>query len=119
MISWRVSANSGAASAARKVRRAISSAVAGIDTNVTFGEIAGPEARTAFAFATDLEMDRALRLIEPLLEAHFGEFRRQTTVAHGHALHHDIDRRRIKNNVCISGSRKVGKECRSRWSPYH
>src|SRR5712671_1308114 len=98
MISWRVSANSGATSAARKARRAISGAVAGINTNVTFGEIAGPEARAAFALAADLEMDRALRLIEPLLEARLGKFRRQTAAAHGHALHHDIDFRRIEGD---------------------
>src|SRR5579859_2051322 len=106
MVSWCVSANSGASRAARNARRAISGAVAGIDTNVTFSEIAGPEACAAVALATELKLDGALRLIEPLLETLLGELRRQTTAANGHALHRDINLRRIESRARISGGRK-------------
>src|SRR5262249_14017430 len=105
-ICCRVSANSGTPSAARKVRRAISGAVAGIDTNVTFGEIAGPEARASRALAADLELDRALRLIELLLEARLGKLRRQSAAAHGRPLHDDIDLPRIESHARIPRGRE-------------
>nr|WP_178139008.1 hypothetical protein [Enterococcus faecium] len=36
---------------------------------------------------------------------------RQYLIKHGHAKHWSTD--------CRSEERRVGKECRSRWSPYH
>src|SRR3989442_11219278 len=91
----------GASSKARKHfgMRALCS-IAGVDANVAFRKIAGPEARLAFAFASDHKPDLALRGIELRLQPGLVEWRGQPARTDAHVLHVDIHLARIE---CDSG----------------
>src|ERR1022692_831649 len=88
------------------VRRVNSGPVAGIDLNVTLGEIAGPEARGALALTADGHPDFALRRFQPLLELRFGEGRGQAAPAHRHILHVNVGLGGVEGHTGIARGRK-------------
>ena len=44
---------------------------------------------------------------------------RKVAVSLGATVIHENDREILFTSICRSEERRVGKECRSRWSPYH
>src|SRR3954467_959915 len=88
MMSCVVSAHSSSALASSS---ACLSPVAGIDADIAFGEIAGPEPGGAFAFAPNLETDFAVLRFQLLFQRRFGERGRQTAAADQRVLQVDID----------------------------
>src|SRR5207237_1302395 len=81
----------------------VSRAVARVDVDVAFGQVAGPEAGGAFAFAADGEANFALGRIELFLQRGLGERRGQAGAADGRALQVDIDLRGIERHAGVSG----------------
>src|SRR5678816_4251902 len=71
-------------------RRVILSPIAGVDADVSFGEVAGPEPRFAFAIAANAEADLALLVVELLFQFLLRERRGQPSLADGHSLHVNI-----------------------------
>src|SRR3712207_9592973 len=73
--------------------------------------VAGPE-----------RMERAIRGIEAELEQRLAELEKQGKLLEAQRLRmrttYDIEMMR-QVGFCRSEERRVGKECRSRWSPYH
>src|SRR5579871_2235937 len=105
-MSWCVSAASGAAaSIRRKKRRARLRPVAGINSNVAFGEIAGPEASAAFAAAAHLKLDGALGEVELLLQIVLRERRRQAAPADQYILQANVDLAGVESYARIAGGR--------------
>src|ERR1700722_3009898 len=88
--------------ASRKVRRHISSPVTGVDADVSLGEVAGPEARRASAFAAHGQADLALRGVQLLLQLVLGKARGEAATAHRHTLQVDIDAARIEGHAGIA-----------------
>src|SRR5512141_357177 len=76
----------GARASARKAS-SISGPVTGVDADVAFREIAGPETRLALAPAADGEPDVALRRIQFALQRGFGELGGQPAPADRDPLH--------------------------------
>src|SRR5258706_6238495 len=79
-----------AASMPRNFLRGNSSAIAGIDADVTLGEIAGPKTRLPFALAANCEANLALRRVQFLLEIVFGKACGKACAADVDAHHRDI-----------------------------
>src|SRR5258708_23063961 len=94
--SARVSARADAAIAASSVRRSIMTlgAVAGVDLDVAFGQVAGPEAGGAFALAANNQADLALRRFELPLQLGLGEWGGEAGAA---------DRRRLQVDINFAG----------------
>src|SRR5436305_760815 len=79
-------AASGISSSARRI---ISGPVAGVDSDVAFGQVAGPEAGRALSLAAHRHANLAIGRIQLSLELFFGEGRGQPAAAHRHTLHGD------------------------------
>src|SRR5579872_7134498 len=71
-----------AALAIRNARRLISGPVAGVDPDVAFGQVAGPEPRRAFAFAANGQADFAFGGIQLLFEVCFRKGRSEPAAAY-------------------------------------
>ena len=84
-----------------------SGAIAGVDVDVAFGQVAGPEAGGAFAFASNREADLALLGIEFLLQRGLGERRGQASAADGRFLQVDIDLGRIERDAGVSAAERM------------
>ena len=61
---------------------------------------------------TQLAEEGAVQLFRPLLNNDY-------ILGAVGVLQFDVITSRLKNELCRSEERRVGKECRSRWSPYH
>src|SRR5271168_4612738 len=88
--------------ASRKVRRHISGPVTGVDADVAFREIAGPEARRAPALAAHGHADLALRGVQLALQLVFVKARGEPTPAYRHTLQVDIDAARVEGYTGIA-----------------
>src|SRR5258705_5982306 len=83
--------------AINRTRLAVLSAITRIDADVALGEIASPKAGRPFAFASNHEMDVALRRIQLLFQHVLGEPHRETATAYSDPLHRDIHFVRFEN----------------------
>src|ERR1039457_2648450 len=84
-------------------RRVMSGPVAGVDPDVAFRKVAGPEARFAFSLPSDGQPDFAIRGVQFHLQFLLGERRRQAALAYRYALHVDVGLRRIEGDPRIPG----------------
>src|SRR5664279_640771 len=75
---------SGSSNIARRVIfiRYGSGPVAGVDPDVSFGKVAGPEARLALSLPSHVQTNLAVRGVQPGLQFLLGERRGQPTLAH-------------------------------------
>src|SRR5579871_1839463 len=92
------SAKAAAAAANRTALRTI----ARINLNVLFGQVAGPEARTAGAPRMQDDLDQALGFIELAFQLGFREIGGETGAAHGRPLQINIDFRRIERYAGVA-----------------
>src|ERR1017187_1379002 len=83
---------------ASSVRRIISSPIAGVDFNIAFGQIAGPEAGGPFALAPDSDADFAIGRAQFGLQLGLRKRRGQPAAAHQHALHVHVGLRRVERH---------------------
>src|SRR6516165_12073005 len=74
----------------KKARRSMSGPVAGVDADVAFGEVAGPEAGFAPSLPFDVEANLAFRRIEFELQVLLGKGRRESGLTDQHALHVNV-----------------------------
>src|SRR3954469_12567215 len=79
------------ASAVKRASSIPSSPVAGVDVDVVFGQIAGPERRRTLRLSRDTEDDGNIRVIEALLHIGLIEWGGEPIAAHLHVLQGDID----------------------------
>src|SRR5690242_19336521 len=91
-----------ATEASSKARRVISRPIARVDADVALREVAGPEARLAFAFSPNVDANLAVRRVELLLEVGLGKRRGNTALADRDALHVDIGLRGIERDTGIA-----------------
>src|SRR6476646_1115071 len=77
--------------------------VTGVDADVAFGEIAGPETGFTLSVALHLETDQALFLIQFLFQCGCGELRRKPAYANRHALQRYVHLRRIELDAGVTG----------------
>src|SRR5215472_7312874 len=87
-------------------RRTISGPVAGVDLDIAFGEIAGPEASGALSLAAHGDADFAIGRIQFLFELRFAERRGEAGAAYGHALHDDVGLSGVEGDARVAGSGK-------------
>src|SRR5579872_1345400 len=92
--------------AKQQARRNTLRAVAGIDLNVFFREVAGPKSRAARASAMQDDADAAFGFIQFFLEVRFGEIGRQARAANRHVLQVDVHFGGIERDASIAGRRK-------------
>src|SRR5436305_10415149 len=85
-----MAASQAASGISSSARRIISGPVAGVDSDVAFGQVAGPEAGRALSLAAHRDPNLAIGHIQLALELFFGERRRQPAAAHRHTLHDDV-----------------------------
>src|ERR1019366_8453391 len=96
---WQQTAN-GSSSIARRV---MSGPIAGVDPDVPFRQVAGPEARFAFSLPPYGKADFAISGVQFRRQFWFGGGRRQSPLAHRHALHVDVGFCRIEGHTRIPG----------------
>src|ERR1039458_1337852 len=87
----------------RSTRRVMSGPVAGVDPDVAFRQVAGPEARFAFSLPSNRQADFAFRRGQSGFQFLFGERRGQPALAHRHALHPNVGFGRIEGNARVAG----------------
>src|SRR5690348_2939562 len=87
-----------AAPASSKKKNALR-AIAAIDLNVAFGEIAGKEARFAFSFTPVEDLDLHFRGVQFRLQRRLVVIRRETFAADQRLLETDIDIARIEDGA--------------------
>src|ERR1035437_2014780 len=107
----RQQAGSGSRSSARRV---MSGPVTGIDSDVPFRQVTGPEARLAFSLASNGQPNFAIRGVQLRLQFRLGERRGQPALADRDTLHVDIDFRRIEGDAHIAGGAEYAAPVRVR-----
>src|SRR6476619_2080084 len=85
-----------------RTRRVMSSPIAGVDPDVAFRKVAGPEARFAFSLPSNRQPDFAVRGVQFRLQLLLGERRVQPTFTDRDTLHVYVGFRRIEGDASIA-----------------
>src|SRR5579864_7605162 len=80
-------------------------AIAAIDLDVLFGQVARPETRASSTFALDDEFDQALVTVELFFQLIFREIGGHSALANRDALHVDVDFVWVEGNAGVSRRR--------------